>query len=202
MPRAAKSMPWPGTTCCIADSMSARLSWPCARSASTACSWVTPAGSWRAEHAGEDQVGGVAEDLRADHAERRRWRRRAPATATRCDRSGASSRSSRFADGPKSSDFSAGIPTCRCGGPPRRGGCRPAARLRGRRRPRSRARSCRLLHGLLATRRSRRRSGRSRAARRASRCPRRAPSSSTTIWSASRMRRHPLGDDDHGRVAR
>ena len=37
-------MPCPGTTWSIAASMSATESSPCARSASAACSWVTPAG--------------------------------------------------------------------------------------------------------------------------------------------------------------
>ncbi len=45
-PRAAKSMPAPGTSD-IADTISANWSRPCARSASTACSFDNPAGSCR-----------------------------------------------------------------------------------------------------------------------------------------------------------
>ena len=51
-------------------SMSARSSLPAARARSTACSQRDAAGQLPADHAGEDDVGGVPEDLRPDHRQR------------------------------------------------------------------------------------------------------------------------------------
>ena len=66
---AAKSMPTPGTTL-IRSSMSAMLSLPAARAAVDGLVEGGAGGQLLADHAGEDDVGGVPEDLRPDHRQR------------------------------------------------------------------------------------------------------------------------------------
>ena len=61
-------MPWPGTTS-SRSTRSAKVAWPLARSCATTCSLVCPGGELLADHPGEDDVGGPAEDQRADHAQ-------------------------------------------------------------------------------------------------------------------------------------
>ena len=68
-PTAAKSTPRPGTTF-MPDSRSAKVLSPRARAAAMACSLVMPGGQLAADHAVEQQVGGMAEDSRPDHADR------------------------------------------------------------------------------------------------------------------------------------
>ena len=176
---------------------------PAARSASATCSWVTPAGQLGAEEAGEDEVGGVGRGSSG----RSRVSVTLPTASARTGHTMSRSRvqqarAARFADGTKSCDFSVGIPTCRSGGPPRRVGARRRGAARRPSPPRSSAFAhaassvaCWRLHDLDVRRAA------SRAARRACRVPTTRPSSRTTIWSASRMRRDPLGDHDHGGVA-
>ena len=62
-------MPEPGVTFMLA-SIWACWVWPAALSAATACSWVTPGRDLLADDPVEDDVRGVAEDLRPDDGER------------------------------------------------------------------------------------------------------------------------------------
>ena len=165
-------MPRPGTTC-VRCSRSAKLPSPRARAAATCVDGDSPAGSRSPRKPREDDVGGAAEDARAEHHQRHAGdgQRRAP--RTRAARSGRSRRISRCADGPKFIDFSAGMP--------RRHPRRPAAAAAPRRRPPGSRRrrvpgfavsaGCvGAAHAASSARagcaRSRRRPGRSRAARR------------------------------------
>ena len=186
-------------------SMSARLSLPWrAQRRRRPAAWVMPGGQLPADDAGEDDVGRVAEDLRADARDSatlttREQRRRRRAAS----RSGAAGRSSRLADGPKFIDFSAGMPDAHPTAARR--GAAPAARRRlgGRlRRAVSRRRSCRRLRRSAGTRRSRRRSGRSSSSSSCVPLPDDAAVLEHDDLVGVDDGRHPLGDDDHRRVAR
>ena len=121
----SKSMPWPGTTS-IGGQHVGPVGLALRRAAaSTACSLADAGGQRLADHAGEDDVGGVAEQPRPDHrqghagdAEQQHQRR--PARAP-----GASMPSSRLVEPLKSCSFSVGIAARPSSG-------RPAARPIGR----------------------------------------------------------------------
>ena len=197
-------MPAPGVTS-IRASMSAKLSLPAARAAATACSDgdARPAAAGRSTPAKMMSVA-WPRIFGTDHASAPRWPRRARRSATSAQRGpGAAGRSSRLADGPKSSTSR---PACPCAStadrrrrarPPRRPG-RPAPRPASVGRPplmppppRSAGRP-----------RSRRTSGQVSSSSSWRPMPTTSPSSSTTIWSASMMVDTRCATMTHGGVAR
>ena len=191
-PRAAKSMPTPGTTCWLSITP-ATVALPAARAAAAACSGVMPGGQLLADDPREDHVGGPAEDDRPDHVQRHR------------DHAEHEHGDHAEALGPQQADQ----PLARRGRSPSpsRPAARPRAhggRPRGAGRPsRARPRQCRRPAPRIVEARSVRSCDRllrrvlglddldvGRAGRSSSACvplPTITPSSSTTIWSASAM---------------
>ena len=118
-------MPCPGMKSTLL-SRSAYPSCPLARRPSTTCSLVMPAGIWppmtpaKMRSVARPRILGPIE-LSATLTTAKTS---TTATLTRCGRRRPSR---RLADGPKSSDFSAGWPIVMCGGPPRRAGPRRAS---------------------------------------------------------------------------
>src|SRR3954470_23810586 len=131
-PRAPKSMPWPGTTWLLVITL-ATLPCPAARAAAAACSVLSPAGSCRPRtpakmmSVARPRIFGPATDrLTLVIASR--------TTPAIMPRSGARRPTSRRAEGPKVMAFAAGIPIAAIGprpkpGPAGRGGG-PAGRSR------------------------------------------------------------------------
>src|ERR671913_159491 len=105
--------------------MSATWSSPRARRSWAACSWVTPEGIWLPKTPAKTMSVAVPRILGPTALRRTLPTARATTTHT-TTRSGPRRRSTRFADGTKSCDFSAGIPMVACGGPPRRTAAGPA----------------------------------------------------------------------------
>ncbi len=171
----------------------ARLSSPRARSArSTACCDGRARRQLPADEPGEDDVGGAAEDLRADHRQRHAGDGRATTITPSCSRYGAQpARAGASPTGRSSSTSPPAGPAFIHGGPPRRPPRRrPAAAARGTRRPFAAASAVAFAHAAapalscdstISAYVGQVSSSSCVACRRR----RSAPSSSTTIWSAS-----------------
>ena len=115
--KAAKSMPWPGTTFVMLASMSATLPWPDARRAATACSWVMPAGICLPTTPSKMMFVAFPRILGETIANRTLTTAKTMTRAT-SQRSGRSSPSRRPNDCRKFFDFAAGIAAKPIGPPP------------------------------------------------------------------------------------
>src|SRR3954468_1644275 len=217
VPRAPKTMPCPGTTWLLVITL-ATLSFPAARAAAAACSVVSPAGSCRPRtpakmrSVARPRIFGPATDRPTLVMASR-------TTPAIMPRSGARRPSSRRAGGQKGMAFAAGIPIAAIGprpkpGPAGRGGG-PAGRSRvgdgrlTRGSPRKRGapaerfpwvRSCHGLHRVLGFDDLLvRRAGREQLVVRAGADHPAVVEHHDLI--GVRDRGHPLGHDDHGRLA-